>query len=370
MKYNKAYKFRIYPNKEQQKLIEINFNCCRFIYNKILEKKLEYYKKTKKEIIITPAQYKQRFEWLKDADSYALSNEQIYVQYAFHIFLKSKGKIIPKFKSKKREKKRYTTSNTAGHIIRINNYHQIHLCKLGWVRFVEHRSIPQEYKIKSATISQEGSGKYYISILTEYEYDNTGKILDRRKSIGLDYSSHDFYVDNQNNVPENLRHYYRNLQKKLAFHQRRLSHMKKDSNNYKRQKIIIAKICEKIANQRKDFIEKESTKIIKLYDIICIEDIDLKEMSHTLKLGKSTLDNAFGMFRIRLEQKAKALGKRVVKIDKWFPSSKKCHNCGFINHSLKLSDRKWVCPKCGSSLNRDENAAINILHEGLRIFYK
>ena len=141
--------------------------------------------------------------------------------------------------------------------------------------------------------------------------------------------------------------------------------MVKESNNYQKQKIIIARIHEKIANQRKDFIEKESTKLTRLYDIICLEDINLQNISQSLKLGKSTLDNGFGMFRARLEQKMLVEGKRVVKIDKWFPSSKMCRFCGCVNKKLKLSDRVWAC-ECGAILNRDENAAINIMNEGLK----
>ena len=174
-----------------------------------------------------------------------------------------------------------------------------------------------------------------------------------------------FYVDNQGRSPENLHHYYRDLQDKLAFHQKRLSHMVEGSNNYQKQKIIIARIHEKIANQRKDFIEKESTKLAQMYDIICLEDINLQNISRSLKFGKSTLDNAFGMFRVRLEQKMLLEGKKIVKIDKWFPSSKMCRFCGCVNKKLKLSDRVWAC-ECGAILNRDENAAINIMNEGLK----
>ena len=209
------------------------------------------------------------------------------------------------------------------------------------------------------------SGKYYISVLTEYEYKIPERVLDKSKSLGLDYSSHDFYVDSQGRSPENLHHCYRNLQNKLAFHQRKLSHMIKGSNNYQKQKVIIARIHEKISNQRKDFIEKESTRLAQRYDIICLEDINLRNISQSLKLGKSTLDNAFGMFRQRLEQKMSLEGKKVIKVDKWFPSSKMCRFCGCVHKDLKLSDRVWICG-CGATLNRDENAAINIKNEGLK----
>lgn len=364
MKLNATFRFRLNPNKKQINLLLKTINCCRFIYNKMLEDKIVYYKENKKQLSVTPAKYKEKFEWLKEVDSYSLCNEQMNLQTAFNNFFRNPKIGFPKFKSKKTDKSSFTTSNV-NNVIRINNNHRIHLNKLGWVNFKEHRKIPVNYRIKSATITKTPSGKYYISVLTEYEYEIPKKVLDKNKSLGLDYSSHDFYVDNQGRSPENLHHYYRDLQGKLAFHQRKLSHMVKGSNNYAKQKTIVARIHEKISNQRKDFVEKESTKLVNLYDIICLEDVNLSNITQSLKLGKSTLDNAFGTFRTRLEQKMMLEGKMVVKIDKWFPSSKLCRFCGCINKDLKLSDRVWTC-ECGETLNRDENAAINILNEGLR----
>ena len=364
MKLNKAFKFRLLPNQEQIDLLVKTFGCCRFIYNKMLEDKIKHYEKTKKHLSVTPAKYKHEFEWLKEVDSYSLCNEQMNLQSAFKNFFRSPKVGFPKFKSKKKDTNSFTTSNV-NNVIRINDNHRIHLSKFGWVNFKEHRKIPNDYKIKSATVTKTPSGKYYISVLTEYEYEIPERVLDKNKSLGLDYSSHDFYVDNQGRSPEDLHHYYRDLQNKLAFNQRKLSHMAKGSNNYLKQKVIVARINERISNQRKDFVEKESTKLANLYDIICLEDVDLSNIVQSLKLGKSTLDNAFGMFRNRLEQKMKLQGKLVVKIDKWFPSSKLCSFCGRINKDSKLSDRVWKCD-CGETVNRDENAAINILNEGLR----
>lgn len=364
MKLNKSFKFRLLPNQIQIDLLAKTFSCCRFIYNKMLEDKIKYYEETKRQLLVTPAKYKQEFEWLKEVDSYSLCNEQMNLQAAFRNFFRSPKAGFPKFKSKKNDKSSFTTSNV-NNMIRIGNNHRIHLSKLGWVNFKEHRKIPTNYKIKSVTITKTSSGKYYISVLTECEYEIPKRVLDKNKSLGLDYSSHDFYVDNQGRSPENLHHYYRDLHSKLAFHQKRLSHMAKGSNNYLKQKVVVARIHEKISNQRKDFVEKESTKLTNLYDIICLEDIDLSSIAQSLKLGKSTLDNAFGIFRTRLEQKMALQGKLVIKIDKWFPSSKICRFCGCINKELKLSDRFWKCG-CGKILNRDENAAINILKEGLR----
>ena len=364
MKLNKAFKFRLYPNHIQTNLLAKTFGCCRFVYNKMLEDKIKHYEETKENISITPARYKEEFDFLKEVDSYSLCNEQMHLQTAFNNFFRHPKVGFPKFKSKKKDKNSFTTSNVHN-TIRINDKHQIRLPKLGWINFVEHRKIPTNYKIKSVTVTKMSSGKYYISVLTEYEYKIPERVLDKSKSLGLDYSSHDFYVDSQGRSPENLHRCYRNLQNKLAFHQRKLSHMIKGSNNYQKQKVIIARIHEKISNQRKDFIEKESTRLAQRYDIICLEDINLRNISQSLKLGKSTLDNAFGMFRQRLEQKMSLEGKKVIKVDKWFPSSKMCRFCGCVHKDLKLSDRVWICGR-GATLNRDENAAINIKNEGLK----
>lgn len=333
----------------------------------MLADKIAYYQETKQVLKNTPAQYKSEFEWLKEVDSLALANEQIHLQSAYLNFFRNPKIGFPKYKSKKFDNKSYTTNNVNNSIKVVSSNH-IQIPKLGVIRFVEHRRIPKDYIIKSATISQSASGAFYISVLTEFDYEIPDIDLDKSKSIGLDYSSHDFYVDNQNRNPENFQHLYRNSECRLAKEQRKLSRMKLHSANYEKQKIKVAKIHEKIKNQRKDFIEKESMKLANLYDIVCIEDIDLQNIAQSLRLGKSTNDNGFGMFRTRLQQKLEYQGKKLVKIDKWFPSSKICRFCGCINSELKLSDRMWTCG-CGQLISRDENAAINILNEGLRLLY-
>lgn len=364
---NKSFKYRLYPNNQQQILLKKTFGCCRFIYNKMLADKIAYYQETKQVLKNTPAQYKSEFEWLKEVDSLALANEQMHLQSAYLNFFRNPKIGFPKYKSKKFDNKSYTTNNVNNSIKVVSSNH-IQIPKLGVIRFVEHRRIPKDYIIKSATISQSTSGRFYISVLTEFDYEIPNIDLDKSKSIGLDYSSHDFYVDNQNRSPENFQHLYRNSQSKLAKEQRKLSRMKLHSANYEKQKVKVAKIHEKIKNQRKDFIEKESMKLANLYDIVCVEDINLQNIAQSLRLGKSTNDNGFGMFKTRLQQKLEYQGKKLVKIDKWFPSSKICRFCGCINSELKLSDRMWTCG-CGQLISRDENAAINILNEGLRLLY-
>ena len=359
---NKAYKFRLYPNKEQSILIDKTIGCARFIYNKMLNDKIEYYKETNQKLNNTPAQYKKEFEWLKEVDSLALANAQMNLQTAYNNFFKRPKVGFPKFKSKKRSKLSYTTNNQSGTISIVGKSH-IRLPKLKDVKIKMHREIQDTHIIKSATISKSATGKYYISILVEYDFQKPIINLDKNKALGLDYASHSFYVDNQNREADYPK-FYRNAQIKLAKEQRKLSLMKYRSNNYYKQKIVVAKLHEHISNQRKDWIHKLSTELANNYDYICVEDINMQNMSQCLTLGKSTNDNGFGMFRTILGYKLDDRGKKLIKIDKWFPSSKMCRFCGNVNKDLTLADRVWTCV-CGETLNRDENAAINIMNVGL-----
>lgn len=361
---NCAYKFKLYPNEEQKILLQKTFCCCRFVYNKMLEDKIKYYQATKQKLNNTPAQYKQEFEWLKEVDSLALANSQMNLQTAYNNFFRNPKIGFPKFKSKKNCKYSYTTNNQKGSISIIDNH--IKLPKIGYIKMKQHRQIPLEHKIKSATISKTPSGKYFISILAEYEYEIPIKQLDKTKALGLDYSSHNFYVDNQGREA-NYPKFYRSTQKVLSKEQRKLSLMKFGSNNYNKQKVKIAIIQEHISNQRKDWLHKLSNQLANEYDYICVEDINMQGLAQSLTLGKSTNDNGFGMFRNFLNYKLFKRGKKLIKINKWFPSSKMCHVCGCINEELKLSDRDWRC-ECGEVLNRDQNAAINILYVGLNQF--
>jgi putative transposase len=358
---NKAYKFRLYPNNEQEILFNKTFGCVRFIFNKMLGDKIEYYKETKEKLNNTPAQYKKEFEWLKEVDSLALANAQLNLQTAYNNFFRNTKAGFPKFKSKKRNKFSYTTNNQNGTVAIVEG--KLKLPKVGLVKMKQHRIIPSDQKIKSATISKTPSGKYYVSVLVEYEQYIPNIQLDKDKVLGLDYASHSFYVDSQGREADYPR-FYRNAQNKLAKEQRKLSLMKYGSNNYYKQKVVVAKIHEHIANQRKDFIHKLSTQLANEYDYICVEDINMQGMAQSLKLGKSTNDNGFGMFRTIIGYKLFDRGKQLIKIDKWFPSSKMCRHCGAINKDLTLADRVWTC-ECGAVINRDENAAINIMNVGL-----
>lgn len=369
MKYLKAFKYRIYPNKQQEEYFSKTFGCVRFIYNRMLNDKIEYYNEFKETLNNTPAQYKDEFPWLKEVDSLALANAQMNLQTAFKNFFKNKGKVgFPKFKSKKNYKDSYTTNCQKGNIYISEDNKYICLPKIKLVRIKLHRQLPQDNIIKSVTISKTKSGKYYISILCEYELNIQEKQLNIENSIGLDYSSHDFYINNNGNKPEYPR-YYRLMQEKLAKQQRKLSKMKLYSNNYEKQRVKVAKISEKIANQRLDFQHKLSTQLVNDYDYIFVEDINLQGLSQCLKLGKSTMDNSFGQFRQLLQYKMFERGKIFYKIGRFEPTSQTCSECG-CKHSITkdLSIRKWICPDCGAELDRDINAAKNIRKSGMLAF--
>lgn len=360
---NKAYKFRIYPNQEQQILFAKTFGCVRFIYNHMLSDKIKYYEETKQKLNNTPAQYKTEFEWLKEVDSLALANAQMNLQTAYNNFFRSPKVGFPKFKSKKSNRKSYTTNCVNGNIS-IENGH-IKLPKIGLIKMKQHRLIPSEYKLKSVTVSQTPSGKYYASVL--FEYENQVQEQTPQTFIGLDFSMHELYKDSNGNEPCYPR-YYRQSEQKLKREQRKLSLMQKGAKNRDKQRIKVAKMHEKVANQRKDFLHKQSRQIANAYDCVCIENLDMKAMAQALNFGKSVLDNSWGMFVTFLQYKLEEMGKKLVKVDKFFASSQTCHVCGYKNVKTKnLSVRVWDCPECGTHHDRDVNAAINIKNEGMRI---
>ncbi len=363
---NKAYKFRIYPNAEQRILFAKTFGCVRFIYNKMLSDKIDYYKLTGKKLNNTPAKYKSEFKWLKEVDSLALANAQMNLQTAYNNFFRDKKVGFPKFKSKKTNRRSYTTNCVNGNITVENGY--LKLPKVGLVKLKQHRQIPGSYKLKSVTVSQNPSGKYYASIL--FEYENQVPIQALHNFLGLDFSMHELYRDSNGNEPEYPK-YYRQAYKRLKHEQRRLSKMQKGSNNRNKQRIKVAELHEKVANQRKDFLHKQSRQIADTYDCVCIESLDMKAMSQLLNFGKSVHDNSWGMFTTFLQYKLEEQGKQLVKVDKFFASSQTCSICGYKNPEVKdyRRVREWDCPQCGTPHDRDVNAAINIRNEGMRLVF-
>ena len=372
---NKAIKYRVYPTTEQSIMFAKTFGCCRKVYNLMLSDKIEAYNVTGKFPTVTPAKYKKDYPYLKEVDSLALANKQMDLQKAFrNRFGKSRKKNngFPKYKSAKHSRKSYTTNNQNGTVAIIDNRY-IKLPKIGKVKAVIHRIPNDNWMIKSATVSQESDGKYYVSIL--FEFDNIGNlyVADKSNVIGLDYASDGLYVDNNGNVGTNHR-YYRESHDKLAKEQRRLSRMQGSkkhevkSNNYIKQLRKVNKIHRHIANQRLDNLHKISTEIANQYDVVCVESLNMRSMANKgFGNGKATLDNGYGMFLSMLEYKLFDRNKYLVKVDKWFPSSQRCHCCGILHPEMKdLTIRTMKCD-CGLTMSRDQNAAINILREGLRL---
>ena len=372
---NKAIRYRVYPTTEQSVMFAKTFGCCRKVYNLMLFDKIEGYKITGKFPTVTPAKYKKDYPYLKEVDSLALANKQMDLQAAFrNTFSKSRKKKngFPKFKSAKHSRKSYTTNNQKGTVAIVDNKH-IKLPKIGKVKAVIHRIPNDDWVVKSATISQESDGKYYISVL--FEFDNTinSYVADKTNAIGLDYASNGLYVDNNGNIGTNHK-YYRESHDKLAKAQRRLSRMRGSkkyetkSNNYIKQLRKVNKIHSHIANQRLDNLHKISTEIANQYDVVCVESLNMRSMANKgFGNGKATLDNGYGMFLSMLDYKLSDRNKYFVKVDKWFPSSQICHCCGALHSEMKnLGIRKMMCG-CGLTISRDRNAAINILNEGLRL---
>ena len=371
---NKAIKYRVYPTTEQSIMFAKTFGCCRKVYNLMLSDKVESYKSTGKFATVTPAKYKKDYPYLKEVDSLALANKQLDLQEAFcNCFSKSRKKNngFPKFKSAKHSRKSYTTNNQHGTVAVSDN--SIRLPKIGHVKAVIHRKPDGNWIVKSATVSQESDGKFYISVLFEMTDTENTYVADITNAIGLDYASDGLYVDNNGNVGTNHK-YYRESHDKLAKAQRKLSRMQGSkkheakSNNYIKQLRKVNKIHRHISNQRLDNLHKISTEIANQYDVVCVESLNMKSISNKgFGNGKATLDNGYGMFLSMLEYKLSEKNKYLVKVDKWFPSSQICHCCGTLHPEMKdLIIRTMKCD-CGLTISRDRNAAINILREGLRL---
>jgi putative transposase len=276
-------------------------------------------------------------------------------------FFNKKGK-YPKYKSKKKCRNSYTSCLTNNNIKILETNKRIQLPKIGKVKAVLHRLPKEGWIIKSATVSKNCYDQYYVSIL--FEFEETPKFTQTNSYLALDYKSSELYVDSNNHHAQ-MPHYYKLNEKKLARAQRKLSKKKLHSNNWYKQAKKVNKILLKIANQRNDFLHKESRKIANSYYFVFVEDLNMQSVSHSLKLGKSTLDNGFGKFRELLSYKLEAKGGKLIKIDKRYPSTKTCSRCGRIK-KISLSERTYCCD-CGLVIDRDYNAALNLLSEGIKL---
>lgn len=380
MKQQRAVKVELYPTDEQRILIHKTFGCVRAVWNDMLGDEQEFYAAADKHFIPTPAKYKKKRPYLSEVDSLALCNAQLALKKAFKRFFENPGHFRhPKFKTKKKAKKSYTTNcqylKSGPTVFTTKN--AVRLPKLGLVKANLYRQVSDGCDLrrrscgvlKSATISETKSGRIFCALLYEFDVPAPKEVLPTlENSIGLDYSSPLFYVDHENRSPDKPR-WFRESEAKLAHEQRMLSHMKYGSKNYIRQLRKIEVLQERIANQRKDFAHKESRRIANAYGAVCVEDLDLQAMAQSLNLGKLTNDNGFGMFREFLKYKLEEQGKHLIKVDKWYPSSKTCHYCGGYYKDLQLGEEEWVCPHCGKHILRNQNAGINIRREGIRQFY-
>ena len=370
---NKGLEIRLYPSKEQRALIDKTLGCTRFVYNHILALKKELWEDYKLSFNPNLKSFKEEWEFLTKVPSQAIANSYMDCMSAFSNFFNSlNGKYktkqsFPKF-HKKGQKDSFriaATKTSKGYDIRIEDYEHIKVPKLGLIKFRNYNNIDwSKVHIYNITIKKTPTNKYFASICVEIKEPEYVK--PKFDACGFDLGLKDFAIFDSGEVIENPK-YYRNTECKIKKTQRQLSKCKKFSKNYKKVQLKLAKLHEKIKNQRKDFQHKLSRKIVNENQVIVSEDLNVKGMLKNHKLAKSIQDASFGNFCNMIAYKAKEQHRQYIKIGTYYPSSKLCHYCGFKYKGLKLDERFWTCPECGTYLDRDENAAINILNEGLKI---
>lgn len=378
-----SFKFRIYPNTIQKQKIDNNINCARFMYNKLLDsriyeygKYLQYVKRCKKVGIkedskkfysfcklSSVTQVKESYSFLKKADSLALCAEYNNLKNAFNNFFLNLRN-FPKHKSRK-DKNSYITSCVNNNIRFQKN--KIRLPKIGFVKINIHRKLPQIYTIKRVVVINDKCDRYYVDIVVEVEDNTKNSYL--KNMVGLDFKIGDIFVSSDFEKPKYIMP-YRNAFDRLKKLQKVMKGKRKFSKNWFKILRKIQNIHRKISNKRKDFLHKLSNELCRKYDIICIENLSMVDIAQKLSSGNNTYDTSYYKFTCMLRYKLEKIGKKLVKVDKWYPSSKICSNCGNVKNILNLDERIYKCDKCKMILDRDLNAAINIRDEGLRIFNK
>ena len=355
----RTYKFRLKPNSEQKILLAKHFGCARFVFNHFLAERQEEYKNEGKSSNYYTQQArlaelkKGKCEWLKEVNSQTLQVALKNMDTAYQNFFRKKSG-FPNFKSKKSKNSFSVPQNCS-----VDEY-KIYIPKFreGIVYFKDRKV---KGVVKSMTLSLIPSGKYFVSILTEQQYEpiaKTGKV------VGIDLGLKDFVITSDGEKYQN-NGFLTKYQNKLAIAQKHLSRKQKGSNNFEKQRVKVARLYEKVSNARKDYLHKVSLDLVRNYDVVCLEDLNIKGMMKNHRLARQISDVAWGEFVGMLTYKAEMNNKEILKIDRFYPSSKTCNNCGYVKKDLKLSDRKWVCTECGAILDRDVNAAMNILSAGL-----
>lgn len=360
----KGIKFRIYPNKEQQDLINQTLGCCRLIYNIGLEMRNKAFKNGEKInysktcAMLTEIKRSDEFSFLRDVDAVALQQSLRDLDKGFVNFFQKRAR-HPRFKNKHNNRRSYRTINQKNKIRIVGSY--IKLPKLGYVKIRQSMEVGH---INNVTIEKTPTGKYFVVLNVDFKPElkqNTGG------SIGIDVGIKEFYSDSNGNTVSNPRFLEKSL-RRLRREQRKLSRKKKGSNNRNKQRIRVAKVYEKITNQRNDFLQKISTILISENQVICIEDLKIKNMVRNHKLARCISSVSWGKFFNMLEYKANWYGNNIIKVPTIYPSSQTCSCCGYKNPLVKnLAIRKWECPQCHTKHDRDTNASINILNKGLSI---